>query len=109
MSLEPKENETVDMFVTRLKKQSSFCKYNELNSEDDFIVDLFINKCRSSELRRKLLETKKLDLKRLLEIARLFEQSQAQTKKIEETYQQGKVATQSNSINRIVQHKGNNK
>ena len=109
MSLEPKDNETVDMFVTRLKKQSSFCKYNELNSEDDFIVDLFINKCRSSELRRKLLETKKLDLKRLLEIARLFEQSQAQTKKIEETYQQGKVATQSNSINRVVQHKDNNK
>ena len=61
MSLQPKDNETVDMFVTRLKKQSAFCKYSELNTEDDFIVDLFINKCRSSELQRKLLETKNLD------------------------------------------------
>ena len=109
MSLEPKENETVDMFVTRLKKQSTFCKYNELNSEDDFIVDLFINKCRSSELRRKLLEAKNLSLKRMLEIARLFEQSQTQTRKIEETYQLGKGSNNQGTINKVVQHKVNNK
>ena len=110
MSLQPKDNETVDMFVTRLKKQSAFCKYSELNTEDDFIVDLFINKCRSSELRRKLLETKNLNFKKLLEIARVFEQSQAQNRKIEETYQQvnKNVSSQSN-VNRIVQQKANSK
>ena len=105
MSLHPKDSESVDMFVTRLRKQSAFCKYGQMNSEEDFIVDLFINKCRSSELRRKLLETKNLDLKKLLEIARMYEQSQAQTRKIEENFQVGSktVSSQSSQSNRISQ------
>lgn len=107
MALQPNESETTDMFVTRLKKQVSLCKYTKDNIEDDLIVDLVICKCNSSELREKFLQAKNLDLKKMLEIARAYEQSRVQNKKIEENYQRSQSVSVNKleSANKVVQQK----
>ena len=59
---EPKEN--IDLFVSRLKNLSAKCAFDKIKSADDLIVSSVISKCRSQELRKKLLQEKNLDLKK---------------------------------------------
>ena len=47
------ENETVDQYVARLRRQGQNCKFPDL---DDCIRDQLVDGCRSLRLRRKLLE-----------------------------------------------------
>eukprot|EP00105_Crassostrea_gigas_P012666 XP_011428727.1 PREDICTED: uncharacterized protein LOC105329234 [Crassostrea gigas] len=51
MTLEP--TESVDQFVTRLKQKAQHCNFD---NADEHIRDQVIGKCKSSHLRRKLLE-----------------------------------------------------
>ena len=47
------QTESVDQFVTRLKQETEHCHFY---NADEQIRDQVIEKCRSSHLRRKLLE-----------------------------------------------------
>ena len=57
--------ETVDSYVTRLRKLAESCEFAD---SSDRIVDKVISKCHSSQLRKKLLEQDDLDLDKVLKI-----------------------------------------
>lgn len=79
MTQEP--TESVDQFVTRLKQKAQHCNFD---NADEHIRDQVIEKCKSSHLRRKLLERGgDLTLEQTLTTARAFEQSQQQATGIE--------------------------
>ena len=50
-NLKQEEGETVDQFITRLRRQAENCNWN---NADEPIRDQVIDKCRSADLRRKL-------------------------------------------------------
>ena len=75
--------ETVQQFTTRLKGESVNCGFNDY-SEEKAILDQIVTKCRSSELRTKLLEKgDALTLQMAREIARSLETSQQQASQME--------------------------
>ena len=78
--LSQESSENVDSFVTKLKKLASTCEFADIS---DAIIDQVIEKCSSSKLRRKLLETDDLTLDKLLSIARAMELSESQANVIE--------------------------
>ena len=49
------QNESVDTFVTKLRKLAVTCEFTDIN---DVIIDQVIEKCNSHELRKKLLQEK---------------------------------------------------
>ena len=59
--------ETVQQFVTRLRKAAKDCDFG--NDTDNQIRDAVLNKCTSTYIKRKLLEGQKLNLTRTLEVA----------------------------------------
>ena len=74
--------ETVDQFVTRLREKANCCEFGEATDEN--IRDQLIEKCSSSQLRRKLLERERgLTLSALQTIARAMEASVRQTGSME--------------------------
>ena len=74
--------ETVDQFVTRLREKADCCEFGEATDEN--IRDQLIEKCSSSQLRRKLLERGRgLTLSDLQTIARAMEASVRQTGSME--------------------------
>ena len=75
--------ESVDTYVTRLKKLASTCEFEDLN---DRIVDQVVSYCHDSRIRKKLLESeKKLTLDNVLTIARSYEAVERQVKAMERT------------------------
>ena len=65
------EEETLDQFLTRLRRQSDNCGWD---NPDEAISDQVIDKCRSVLLRRKLLERgTDLTLSRVQDIVRTLE------------------------------------
>ena len=76
------ESETVDQFVTRLFQLAENCDFGDKKSEH--IHDQLIDKCRSHNLRKKLLEAGgKLTLGRAQELARAMEAAERQAKSVE--------------------------
>ena len=76
------ESETVDQFVTRLFQLAENCDFSDKKSEH--IRDQLIDKCRSHNLRKKLLEAGGgLTLRRAQELARAMEAAERQAKSIE--------------------------
>ena len=73
------ERETVSQFIARLRKQSQ--NRNFANPDFD-IRDQVIDKCRSSELRKKLLAKKHPTLQKVQEVARSMETVDLQAKKM---------------------------
>ena len=73
--------ESVDSFVTRRRKLSIYCEFG--NEVENNIHDQLVNKCWSTNLRRLLLIIKDLTLQSALDIARLIESADRQTKSIE--------------------------
>ena len=72
------EDETIDQFVVRLKRKAQQCDYGDQMEAQ--IRDQIISKCRSNELRRKVLEKgQTLTLQTLQEIARSYEAVKRQT------------------------------
>ena len=76
-SMTQKEGETVGQFIARLRKQAQNCNFT---SPDIDIRDQVIDKCRSSELRRKLLAKENLTLQKVQEVARSMEAVNLQAK-----------------------------
>ena len=77
-SLKQEDNETVDGFVSRLRRQAQFCNFTDADVD---IRDQLIEKCRSPKLRRKLLERRQgLTLAIAMEIARVMETVDYQVK-----------------------------
>ena len=66
------ESESATDFITRLRKKSTYCKFNEY-SENAAIVDQFIENCTSNKLRVKLLSTQGIDLDKLIELSQATE------------------------------------
>ena len=72
------ENETVDQYAVRLRRKAQQCDYGDQMEAQ--IRDQIVSKCRSNELRRKLLEKgQALTLQNLQEIARNYEAVRRQT------------------------------
>ena len=94
-NLKQEVGETVDQFITRLRRQAENCNWD--NADEPF-RDQVIDKCRSADLRRKLLlKGTHLTLDKVQEIARSFEAVDIQWKTmsgVEEDRQQ---------VNRIAQ------
>ena len=88
------DGETVDQFITRLRKQAQNCN---LNDPDVDIREQVINKCRSSVLRRKLLGKENLTLTKVQDVARAMEAADLQAK------QMGVQREEPLSVHKVVQ------
>jgi hypothetical protein len=90
-------DETVDQYVTRLKKQALNCEFGDDNGKADAIRDQVIDTCRSSHLRRKLLQRgHELTLPIVLDTARAMEAVDQQSKRMEAS-----VSNPKHSVNRV--------
>lgn len=85
--------ENIDSYVTRLKKLTIHCEYGDARQNE--IRDQVIAKCQSSKLRKRLLQEADLTLDKVLTIGKLMEQSDHQTKKIEQQNNAGSSAVTS--------------
>lgn len=72
-----REDETVGQFVTRLHQQAKYCKFTTVDME---ICDQIVEKGRSVEVRKRILEKGDIGLEEAMEIAQSFEVASAQTK-----------------------------
>ena len=101
--MKQEEHETVDQFVLRLSNQAANCEFGAKKNEQ--IRDQIIDKCKSTELRRKLLgKEQELTLADTQKIARSLELSQTQAKQIE-----GDVGASVNAIKEDNKPGGNGK
>ena len=76
------ESETADQFVMRLFQLSEHCEFGE--AKEEHIRDQLIDKCKSHNLRKKLLEASgTLTLQKAREIARSMEAAEKQVTQIE--------------------------
>lgn len=76
------ESETADQFVMKLFQLSEHCDFGE--AKEEHIRDQLIDKCKSHNLRKKLLEAGgTLTLQKAREIARSMEAAERQAKQIE--------------------------
>ena len=72
------ESETIDQFAERLRRKAQQCDYGDQMEAQ--IQDQIVSKCRSNELRRKLLEKgQTLTLQNLQEIAPNYDAVKRQT------------------------------
>ena len=79
------KDETVDQYLTRLCQLAENCVFGE--TKDEQIRDQFIDKCRSHNLRKKLLRSgATLTLKTTQEIARAMEDAEKHAKSIENDF-----------------------
>ena len=79
-SMAQQDGETVGQFIDRLRKQAQNCKFTTPHID---IRDQVIDKCRSSELRRKLLaKDDNLTLEKVQEVARSMEAVNVQATKM---------------------------
>ncbi|XP_064091617.1 uncharacterized protein LOC135205183 [Macrobrachium nipponense] len=85
--------ETIDSFVTKLKKLASTCEFGDL---EDRLIEQIIVRSNSQELRKKLLQEKKLNLQKVLEIARAIETANYQSSVIV-----GKTHNNSSQVNHV--------
>ena len=73
------ESETIDQFAERLRQKAQQCDYGDQMEAQT--QDQIVSKCRSNELRRKLLEKgQTLTLRNLQEIAPNYEAVKRQPK-----------------------------
>ena len=73
--------ESIEQFVTRLRKLSMNCEYG--NKQSEHIRDQVIRGCKSSRFRTKLLEKKDLTLDDVLEIGKTREAAAHQSKQMD--------------------------
>ena len=83
-SLKQDASETVDQYVSRLKKQSLNCGFGDEAIRNEMIRDQVIDACQSSHSRKKLLQKgDDLTLDTVLETARALEAVELQSKRME--------------------------
>ncbi len=88
-------SETMDAYVTRLKRLVKTCDYGTLSAE--MIRDQVLEKCHSTRLRRRLLREEDLTLDVILRIARALEASDRQAKQIEDAKTSESIGEQSSA------------
>jgi len=70
LSLEQLSTEKVELFIDRVSKSASFCRFGDL--EDDMILQIVTKGIKSDRLRKDLLSTQDLDLGKARNICLLF-------------------------------------
>ena len=78
------DGETIDQYVTELKRLAKDISYGELS--DEMIRDRIVWGTNNSQIKEKLLQAEELDLNKALTIARGIEISTTQMKDITECY-----------------------
>ena len=76
------KSESIEQFVTRLRKLTLYCEYGD--STEEQIRDQVIATCNSTKLRRKLLTESDLTLEKVLQIGQSMEQAQHHLSTIEQ-------------------------
>ena len=79
---EQEVNETIDSYVASLRSLVKTCRFGGL--EEEMIRDRIVLGIRDNHTRKKLLQEKKLDLQRCVDICRASEKSNSQLRVIEE-------------------------
>ena len=74
--------ESIEQFVTRLRLLAQYCEFADTDNE---IVTQVIQSCLSTQFRRKLLRTTKLNLHTLLELGRINDTVESQAQIVEGT------------------------
>ena len=98
-------NETVEQFITRLRRKAQTCEFGDATTADEQIRDQVISKCSSHELSRKLLEKgRNMTMPQLREIARSMEESEKQARSIEGG--SGEARSEVNSVSGKANYKG---
>lgn len=70
-NIQKEEEETMEQFIVKLRKQATFCDFPE---KEDAIKDQVIEKCSDINLKLKFLKKgKELTLNKIMEISRLYE------------------------------------
>ena len=77
------ESESVEKYVTELRKMSKTCNFENL--EDGLLRDKLVTGLKCDVTRRKLLQENKLTLSKAIEIARAIEVSKTQMNKIKQS------------------------
>ena len=78
------DDETVDQYVSRLKRQAVNCEFGNRDAVNEQVRDQVIDCCKSSSLRRKLLQKgADLSLDTVLDTARALEAVDIQSKRME--------------------------
>ena len=98
-----KSEETVDQFVTRLRKLAEHCEFTELNKELKLAV---IQNCASKRLRRYALREDDMTLDKILSKARALESSEEQAKGMEDVAPKEVVQQICRPQNHPRQHQG---
>ena len=75
--LQQRDDESVDQFATRLRRQADICEFGD--QRDDNIRDQLIDKCKSSVLRKNLLEKRDITLEAALSVGRAKEAAEKQS------------------------------
>jgi len=82
-SLKQDTAETVDQYVSRLKKQALNCQFGAEDVRNEMIRDQVIDACQSNHLRKKLLQQgDDLTLDTVLDMARALEAVEMQSKRM---------------------------
>lgn len=73
--------QTLDEYVTELRKLSKDCEFNDVNKE---ILSQIIQHCRSNRLRRRALRELDMTLQNLMDVGRAMEVAELQAQTMEE-------------------------
>ena len=98
------DNETINAYITRLKRMAVSCKFEE-SEREGHIRDQFMDWCKSKSLRKKLLEKNDLTLKKTIEIARAMETAEKQAKRIESREEEDPYENGDSAVNRLQSNK----
>ncbi|XP_061190282.1 uncharacterized protein LOC133198160 [Saccostrea echinata] len=78
------QSEHIDAYVAELRTLAKTCKFGDI--EDEMIRDCIVIGVRDNHTRKKLLQEKKLDLQRCIDICRSNEKSESQLKSIADVH-----------------------
>ena len=105
-SLKQDTSETVDQYVSRLKKQALNCDFGNEDIRNEMIRDQVIDACKSNHLRKKLLQKgDDLTLETVLEMARALEAVDIQSRHMDKSSEVNHL-TRSKSPKHVPQHMG---
>ncbi|KAK9680479.1 hypothetical protein QE152_g39063 [Popillia japonica] len=97
-----KESESVDMFITDLKKLSQNCNFGELR--DSLLRDRIVCGILDKKVRDRLLREAKLDLTQCVNICNAAELAEAQSKQLSEETNVSMVRKNAGNLNRKQQN-----
>ena len=84
------KDDTIDMFVTALRKKVKQCEYPEA-IRDDMVRDKLVFSVKDSSVKERLLREEKLTLQKAIDVARASEASKQQIKQMQPSNQSNEV------------------